>query len=123
MSLSAIDAALEQFCLWTWQTSLHASVLIALVLVIQFAFGKRLPVRLRYGFSLLVLLRLILPVAPATSFTKAPGQRPALRWQCQDTPALLFRPGGMRAATKGAKISSFCASLRLTILYSVSGAD
>ena len=69
MSLSAIAAALEQFCLWTWQTSLHASVLIALVLVIQFAFGKRLPARLRYAFSLLVLLRLILPVAPATSFS------------------------------------------------------
>ena len=69
MSLSAIAAALEQSCLWTWKTSVHASVLIALVFVIQFAFGKRLPVRLRYAFSLLVLLRLILPVAPATSFS------------------------------------------------------
>ena len=69
MSLSAIAATLEQFCVWTWKTSLHASVLIALVLVIQFAFGNRLPVRLRYAFSLLVLLRLILPVAPATSFS------------------------------------------------------
>ena len=69
MSLSAIAAALEQFCVWTGRTTLHASVLIALVLVIQFAFGNRLPVRLRYAFSLLVLLRLILPVAPATSFS------------------------------------------------------
>ncbi len=69
MSLSAIAAALEQFCVWAWKTSLHASVLIALVLAIQFAFGNRLPVRLRYAFSLLVLLRLILPVAPATSFS------------------------------------------------------
>ena len=60
MSLSAIAAALGQFCVWTGRTTLHASVLIALVLVIQFAFGKRLPVRLLYAFSLLVLLRLIL---------------------------------------------------------------
>lgn len=51
---------------WTWKTSLEATVLIALVLLFQFAFAKVLSPRWRYGLGLLILLRLVLPAAPAS---------------------------------------------------------
>ncbi|HXT41862.1 MAG TPA: M56 family metallopeptidase [Candidatus Angelobacter sp.] len=54
---------------WTWQTSLYASVLIALVVVIQLAAGKRLAPRWRYALGVLVLIRLLLPAVPASAFS------------------------------------------------------
>ena len=49
---------------WTWRTSLHASVLIALVLLIVVIFRKWLSPAWCYGLWLLVVFRLLLPVAP-----------------------------------------------------------
>jgi bla regulator protein BlaR1 len=54
---------------WTLKTSLQASVLIALVWLIQFALGKWLMPRWRYALGLLVLLRLVLPAVPASNFS------------------------------------------------------
>jgi beta-lactamase regulating signal transducer with metallopeptidase domain/uncharacterized protein involved in exopolysaccharide biosynthesis len=54
---------------WICHTSLSAAVLIAFVLAIQFAFGKYLSPRWRYALGLLVLLRFLLPFAPASSFS------------------------------------------------------
>src|SRR6476661_7177079 len=54
---------------WTWQTSLYASVLITLVLVIQLAGGKRLAPRWRYALGILVLIRLLLPAVPESAFS------------------------------------------------------
>src|SRR5690242_14186038 len=54
---------------WTWQTSLYASVLIALVLVIQLAGGKRLAPRWRYALGILVLIRLLMPAVPESAFS------------------------------------------------------
>jgi beta-lactamase regulating signal transducer with metallopeptidase domain len=54
---------------WVWQTSLAATVLIGLVLLLQFCFRKVLPARWCYALWLLVLLRLLLPVSPASSFS------------------------------------------------------
>lgn len=49
---------------WTWRTSVEASVLVVLVVVIQTLLGGVLAARARYVLSFLVLCRLLLPVAP-----------------------------------------------------------
>ncbi len=69
MNWDSVSLAVEHTFEWTWKTSLYASVLIVLVLAIQVALGKRLPVRLRYALGLLVLLRLMVPDVPASSFS------------------------------------------------------
>jgi beta-lactamase regulating signal transducer with metallopeptidase domain len=62
MSLPDLEAV---FAL-TWRVSLRACVLIVAVLIVQALAGKRLPARFRYALSLLVLLRLLVPVTPAS---------------------------------------------------------
>jgi bla regulator protein BlaR1 len=69
MNLPLLQHTLESAFAWTWKTSLQATVLIALVLLIQFAFAKILAPRWRYGLGLLVLLRLLLPAAPASPWS------------------------------------------------------
>ncbi|HYV27515.1 MAG TPA: M56 family metallopeptidase [Candidatus Eisenbacteria bacterium] len=54
---------------WTWQTSLHATVLIALVFATLIASRQWLTPAWRYGLWLLIVLRLVLPVAPASPFS------------------------------------------------------
>jgi beta-lactamase regulating signal transducer with metallopeptidase domain len=53
----------------TWHSSLRACVLIVAVLVIQALAGQRLPARFRYALSLLVLLRLIVLLTPASGWS------------------------------------------------------
>jgi len=69
MNLNTASQILGAMFDWTWRTSLHASVLITLVTLIQAAGGKRLAARWRYALGLLVLLRLMMPVVPASSFS------------------------------------------------------
>lgn len=54
---------------WVLEISLQASVVIALVLLVQWLFQKRLSPRWRYILWLVVLVRLILPVSPASPFS------------------------------------------------------
>src|ERR1043165_3909367 len=58
---AAFDAVLRA----TWQ----AALLAVLVFLMQSLAGRRLSVRLRYNLWLLVLVRLALPVLPASSFS------------------------------------------------------
>lgn len=51
---------------WTWKTSIYATLLIVLVFVVQELLAKWLTPRLRYTLSLLVLIRLLLPVTPSS---------------------------------------------------------
>ncbi|MDZ7319801.1 MAG: M56 family metallopeptidase, partial [candidate division KSB1 bacterium] len=46
---------------WLFKTSLKASVLVALILIIQFLLGRKLSARWQYGLWLLLIIRLILP--------------------------------------------------------------
>jgi bla regulator protein BlaR1 len=109
MNLPPINQMVEVFLAWTWQTSLQASVLIALVWMIQFALSKWLTPRWRYALGLLVLLRLVLPAVPASNFSIfnlgrrlptpseiviAPDHRQnqLLLVPCHPTPAQLFLP-------------------------------
>src|SRR5438477_5407042 len=54
---------------WTWKTSVSATLLIVLVFLLQRLFARWLTPRLRYAFSLLILVRLILPIVPPSSFS------------------------------------------------------
>jgi beta-lactamase regulating signal transducer with metallopeptidase domain len=65
MNLSGLDSVFNL----TWNNSLRACVLIIVVLIVQALAGKRLPARFRYALSFLVLLRLIVPVTPASSWS------------------------------------------------------
>jgi len=51
---------------WTWETSIYATLLIALVFFLQKVLARWLTPRLRYTLSLLVLIRLLLPMAPSS---------------------------------------------------------
>lgn len=67
--MNGVAQFIEAIFDWTWRSSLYASVLILLVVLVQFAFGKVLPVRWRYLLGFLVLLRLILPAAPESKWS------------------------------------------------------
>src|ERR1041384_4390844 len=54
---------------WTWKTSAYATLLIVLVFVLQNLLSKWLTPRLRYAFSLLILIRLLLPTVPSSSLS------------------------------------------------------
>jgi beta-lactamase regulating signal transducer with metallopeptidase domain len=54
---------------WTWKTSAAVSVLVALVWLTQKLLGRFLSPRLRYLFSLLILVRLLVPVVPSSSLS------------------------------------------------------
>src|SRR5262245_23552283 len=69
MTPTDFNHALESAFFMTLQTSLYATVLIALVFAVQFCFRKVLAPRWRYALSLLVLLRLALPVVPQSSLS------------------------------------------------------
>jgi beta-lactamase regulating signal transducer with metallopeptidase domain len=67
--MSTMTAILQAAFDWTWRTSLQTSILIVLVLLLQRLLGRWLTPRLRYALSILALCRLLLPVAPASSFS------------------------------------------------------
>ncbi len=54
---------------WAWKTSVCASLLIVLVFLLQKLLARWLTPSLRYALSLLVLIRLLLPIAPASSLS------------------------------------------------------
>lgn len=54
---------------WTWRNSLEASVLIVVALTLRSLAGGSWPVRWRYWLGLLLVLRLVLPIAPPASFS------------------------------------------------------
>src|SRR5258708_39906758 len=69
MRAPILNSWLQPVWTWVWQTSLAATVLIGLVLLLQFCFRKGFPARGRYALWLLVLLRLLMPLSPASNFS------------------------------------------------------
>src|ERR1700723_2867211 len=65
MNLQTLESAFT----WTWHSSWRACVLIVVVLIVQALAGRRMPARFRYALGLLVLLRLLLPYTPASSWS------------------------------------------------------
>ncbi len=65
MNLQTLESAFA--C--TWQSSWRACVLIVAVLIVQALAGRRMPARFRYALSLLVMVRLLMPVTPASSWS------------------------------------------------------
>ncbi len=54
---------------WVIPTSLQASVLVVLVLVVQALFRRKLTPRWSYALWFVVVVRLVMPVAPSSSFS------------------------------------------------------
>lgn len=54
---------------WLWRATWQASVLVLLVLLAQWLFRSKLTPQSRHAFWWLVLIRLLLPVVPATPFS------------------------------------------------------
>lgn len=54
---------------WLWRATWQASVLVLLVVLVQWLFRARLTPQWRHALWWLVLIRLLLPVAPATPFS------------------------------------------------------
>src|SRR5438477_255993 len=69
MNLAAVAQLSQALFDWVWRTSLQAAVLIALVFLVQLIFGRVLSARWRYGLWLLVLLRLSMPMVPASAWS------------------------------------------------------
>jgi beta-lactamase regulating signal transducer with metallopeptidase domain len=89
--------ALEQVFRLVWQTSLAATVLIGLGLVVLLCFGRVLPAWARYGIWSLVFVRLMVPVAPQASFSIwnfwAPRQKPV-------APVVIGQPADYQPAVR-----------------------
>ena len=64
---------------WTWKNSLQVALLVGLVLLVQTVLARWLTPRLRYGLSLLILLRLLLPAVPSSPLSLENLFRPAAR--------------------------------------------
>lgn len=64
-----ITSALDSVLARVWETSLSATILIGLAVLTAACFGKWLPAWCRYGIWLLVLARLLVPVAPPAEFS------------------------------------------------------
>lgn len=60
---------LEPFFSWLLQTSWQASILAALILLLQKLFRKFLPPAWSFGLWLILLVKLLLPVSPSSQFS------------------------------------------------------
>src|SRR5438874_1235185 len=69
MNLDATHSFIGTSFSWTWSNSLAAAVLIVLAFASQFVFRKLLAARWLYALWLCVLLRLMMPVLPQSSFS------------------------------------------------------
>src|SRR5882757_9139610 len=60
---------LEQGFIWVWTTSLSATGLVVIVVVLQLLLRRFLTARWSHALWLCVLLRLIIPTVPSTNFS------------------------------------------------------
>ena len=54
---------------WLWQTSLAAAILAVVALPVQWTCGRAIGPRWTYALWLLIVVRLVMPLAPATGFS------------------------------------------------------
>jgi beta-lactamase regulating signal transducer with metallopeptidase domain len=67
--MNAVQEATRWFLPWLWQASCQASVVILLVLALQWLLRKQLPARWSHALWLLVVFRLVLPFSVETRFS------------------------------------------------------
>ncbi len=67
--METLTSSLVGFAGWLLRTSFQASIVVALVLVAQWLFRKKLSPRWRYALWSVVLIRLLLPVSPESRFS------------------------------------------------------
>ena len=62
--MEALNFILTPFFQWLLKTTVQASILLCLILLVKIAFRQKLPIRWHYYLWLLLLIRLILPWSP-----------------------------------------------------------
>ncbi|UHA72139.1 M56 family metallopeptidase [Paenibacillus sp. 481] len=67
--MNALVALIPSFLEWIITTSFMASVMVVLILVVKYVMQERLPVKWQYMLWFVVLIRLLLPWAPESSFS------------------------------------------------------
>ncbi len=67
--MEAIYPGLTSVFEWVWRSSWQATVLVGLVLGVQWLLGHRLSARWRYALWFLVLARLMVPFTPTSAFS------------------------------------------------------
>src|SRR4051812_9023444 len=88
----AITSGLQEAFAWTLNTSFSALVLIGLIVLVEILFRKALPVRWRYVLWLCVLLRLMMPIAPASSMSIFNAKKLLTTAQSPPSPLPTSRP-------------------------------
>lgn len=64
-----LETILEPVSAWLVRTSWQAAVLVAIVAGVQLVFGRLLAPRWRYALWMLVVVRLLMPVLPASRWS------------------------------------------------------
>ncbi|TCL76435.1 bla regulator protein BlaR1 [Hydrogenispora ethanolica] len=107
----------QPFWSWLLNTSLMGAVLTGVILLFQAALGRRMDARWRYGLWLLLLIRLLLPAAPASPWSvyhlvdpwrhwfahSATGAGPAARFAAERRGMSFQGPGGLSDAEVGVR--------------------
>ncbi|HYM60523.1 MAG TPA: M56 family metallopeptidase [Thermoanaerobaculia bacterium] len=83
------------FVAWVFQATAKGSVAILLIAVAERLIGRRLRARWRYALWLVIVLRLVVPVAPSSTwsvFNLVPAH-PGIQWQLRGAPGqIVFQP-------------------------------
>lgn len=66
MNTADLQSLLETAFVWTWGNSIAATVVVLLVVLVQWLLRRRLPATWQYALGLLVVARLVLPTSPAS---------------------------------------------------------
>jgi beta-lactamase regulating signal transducer with metallopeptidase domain len=93
-----MNATWERLFDWLLRSSWQAAILVLVVLGVQWVFGKRLGPHWRAALWLLVILKLILPSAPASSFSLFN----LASWRVTERPRLVSQPNGVNADSDAA---------------------
>ena len=129
-----MSGALDGLFSWTLAASLHASVLVVLVLAAQTLFRRQLTPRWRYALWLLVVVRLMLPAVPESSHSifnwmqqeqlahLAPDALPALNVTAFAPPAAVTEPLAVEALPLPPPPASKFTLRQLTVFIWAAGA-
>ena len=105
--MEAFGNTVQPFLAWLLETTLVASVVICLILVLQKLLGRRLGPRWSHALWLVLLLRMVLPwtpPSPVSLFSLIPAslQRSAVREVTDSIPREeAFRPADSTETTEG----------------------
>lgn len=93
-----MESAIASFLSWVWENTLGAALLCGLAALLVYSGRKWIPPMFRYALWLLVMVRLIWPVAPASKFS-AMNLRPTAKPEAMAPIAVVPEPGAEVSVT------------------------